>query len=53
MKAPANDPIVYKITLSKTADGTRQYLQIISADGFQTNVVLIADLFELKDTRHA
>ena len=40
----------YKITLSKTANGQQEYLQIISADGFAVNVVLVGK-FELHDTR--
>ena len=42
--------IKYKITLSKTANGESEYLQIISDDGFQINVVLIGE-FELLDVR--
>jgi hypothetical protein len=41
---------IYKITLSLTADGNQQCLQIISEDNFNTNIVLIGD-FELRDLR--
>lgn len=40
----------YNITISKTADGKQEYLQIISEDQFNTNLVLIGK-FELKDSR--
>jgi len=40
----------YKITLSRTADGQQQYLQIISADQFSTNIVLLGE-FEVVDVR--
>ena len=43
---------VYKITISKTSDGKKEYLQIISADQFSTNVVLLGK-FDLMDTRAA
>lgn len=38
------------ITLSKTADGSQEYLQILSAD-MAVNVVLIAPSFVLQDFR--
>ena len=40
----------YQITLSKTANGLQEYLQVISSDGFAVNIVLIGK-FQLKDTR--
>lgn len=40
-----------RITITKTADGERQYVQIISGDQFTVNVVLIADEIEVKDAR--
>jgi hypothetical protein len=40
----------YKITISKTADGKQDYLQIISEDQFTTNIVLIGK-FEVTDSR--
>jgi hypothetical protein len=42
----------YKITITKTADGRQEYVQIISADQFSTNIVLIGK-FELLDARAA
>ncbi len=42
----------YTITISKTANGMQEYLQIISADGFMVNVVLIGE-FKLEDARKA
>lgn len=42
----------YKITLSQTANGVQEYLQIISSDNFVVNVVLIGH-FEVSDTRPA
>ena len=42
--------MTYKITISKTADGKQEYMQIISEDGFATNIVLIGK-FKLKDVR--
>ena len=39
------------ITLSMTADGKQQYLQILSDDAFSVNVVLLADKIKLKDVR--
>lgn len=44
-------PKVLKVTLSKTADGEHDYLQILSADLFSTNIVLVADGIEVNDTR--
>ena len=40
----------YKVTITKTADGKQEYLQVISEDQFSTNIVLIGK-FELRDTR--
>jgi hypothetical protein len=42
--------VKYKITITPTADKKQQYVQIISADQFSTNIVLIGE-FELLDTR--
>ncbi len=39
------------ITITKTADGLQEYVQIMSADMVSINVVLIADEIEVKDTR--
>ena len=40
----------YKITLTKTANGLQEYMQVISEDSFSVNVVLIGE-FELLDGR--
>lgn len=40
-----------KITVTKTANGLQEYLQVISDDQFAINVVLIADKIEILDTR--
>lgn len=40
-----------KIQVTKTADGARDYVQIMSADQFTVNVVLIADEIEMRDER--
>lgn len=40
----------YKINISATADGTAEYLQIISED-FEVNIVLIAEKFTIEDKR--
>ena len=40
----------YKITLSPTADGLSDYLQILSDDGFKTNIVLVGQ-FAVTDSR--
>jgi len=41
----------YIVTVSKTANGKQDYMQIISEDQFNTNIVLIADIIEIKDVR--
>lgn len=41
----------YIITLSATANGEQEYLQIIAQDQFSTNIVLIGE-FELHDERN-
>ncbi len=40
-----------RIQVTKTSDGLREYVQIISSDQFTVNVVLIADLIEISDDR--
>lgn len=40
-----------KIQISKTADGERDYIQVMSDDLVSVNVVLIADEVEIKDDR--
>lgn len=42
----------YQITLSLTASGKGEYLQIISEDGFAVNIVLIGE-FTLNDVRES
>lgn len=39
------------ITVTKTADGVRDYLQIMSADMLSLNVVLVADQIVVEDHR--
>ncbi len=39
------------VTVTKTSDGSRDYVQIISSDQFTVNVVLIADEIEVRDKR--
>ena len=41
---------IYKVTITKTADGKAEYMQIISSDQFSLNLVLIGK-FEVLDTR--
>ena len=40
-----------KITVSKTADGEFDYLQILSGDQFSLNIVLIAENVVVTDAR--
>ena len=42
-----------RITVTKTSDGLREYVQIMSGDQFTVNVVLIADSIEIEDGRPA
>jgi hypothetical protein len=39
------------VTVSKTADGKTDYLQVLSGDQFALNIVLIADKIEMRDAR--
>lgn len=39
------------ITITKTADGGRDYVQIMSDDCLSVNVVLVADKITVKDHR--
>lgn len=39
------------VTITKTSDGKRHYIQIMSADMVSTNVVLVADEIVLEDRR--
>ena len=46
------EPIdILKITVTKTADGRHEYVQIMSRDNFTINVVLIANAIEVLDSR--
>jgi hypothetical protein len=40
-----------KVTLSKTADGKHEYMQITSTDQFSLNIVLISSKIEVTDQR--
>lgn len=40
-----------KVTLSRTANGAEEYLQILSDDQFRLNIVLVAEEFEVRDER--
>lgn len=39
------------VTVTKTSDGSREYIQIMSDDMITVNVVLVADEIEVKDAR--
>lgn len=39
------------VTITKTADGKQEYIQILSADAIAVNVVLVAGGVELRDMR--
>lgn len=40
-----------KVTVTKTADGKQDYVQIMSGDMLSVNVVLVADRIEVEDYR--
>lgn len=40
-----------RLTLSKTATGAAEYLQIMSDDSLSVNIVLVAEKIEVIDTR--
>ena len=40
-----------KVTVTKTADGASDYIQIMSSDMVSVNVVLIADVITVDDMR--
>ncbi len=51
---PANIPIPsLTVTISKTADGENDYMQILSTDQFSLNIVLIAGVITVKDVRQS
>jgi len=39
------------ITVTRTADGQADYVQVMSADQFSVNIVLIASKIEVRDAR--
>lgn len=39
------------VTISKTAQGDRDYLQIMSEDQFSVNIVLISEEIKVEDSR--
>ena len=39
------------VTITRTRDGSAQYMQIMSADQLALNIVLIADEIEVRDAR--
>jgi len=41
------------VTVSKTSDGLRDYVQLISDDAVTVNVVLVADRVSVRDSRPA
>lgn len=41
------------ITVTKTSDGLREYVQIMSEDMISINIVLIAEKMEIEDYRKA
>ncbi len=44
-----NQPL--NVTISRTADGTADYMQIMSADLMSVNIVRIAPKIEVQDAR--
>jgi hypothetical protein len=44
-----NQPL--NVTISRTADGTADYMQIMSADLMSVNIVLISPKIEVQDAR--
>jgi hypothetical protein len=39
------------VTITKTADGRAEYMQVMSADQFSVNIVLISPRFTVTDAR--
>jgi len=39
------------VTITKTADGRRDYIQIMSADQISVNIVFVADRINIQDHR--
>jgi len=46
-----NPPLKLTITVTRTADGKQDYVQVMSADQMTTNIVLIADEIVVADHR--
>jgi len=40
-----------KVTVTKTAQGDQDYIQVMSDDQLSVNIVLVADRIELQDMR--
>ena len=40
------------VQITKTANEAQEYLQILSKDGWSLNIVLIADVIEVRDERN-
>ncbi len=45
------DYATLNVTISKTRQGDQDYMQIISSDQVAVNIVLIADVINVDDTR--
>ena len=43
--------LILNVTVTKTADGKQDYIQIMSDDAISVNVVLVADKIKVKDYR--
>lgn len=41
-----------RVTITKTADGKREYIQLMSADQVSVNVVVVATKLEVQDSRN-
>lgn len=52
-KIPPYDPGALRITVTKTSDGARDYVQIMSADTISVNIVLVASLITVSDYRNS
>jgi len=51
MKIPLGPAQSLKVTVTKTVDGTADYMQIMSTDQFSLNIVLIAPKIDVQDMR--
>jgi len=43
--------MILNVTITKTADGKQEYIQIMSGDMISVNIVLVADAIKVKDHR--